>query len=250
MADQQGASEEQSVNEANGQCVSNYWPDVRQFCLSNDDALELYKPECPICQLPMVFHHPEADYSGGEQCIGMVVTPCGHVVGEQCLKAWHNSQNWRDLDCPVCREYLVHECGHPVDLLSFEDRDDAQFLCIPQVDIPSLCNTCDIKQMLFDSFGLIPLREALTLQQRDLVPVSIHIQLWTRRDEYANRWDTIKLEGYLDNIPGITSFEWNPVLEGVPKLVNELLIETRKLFWQPDLIRFHVVEIRIGVEED
>lgn len=60
--------------------TSVFWLEVRKLFLTNDDVEQVHKPTCSICASTMVLNVVGTDKSETE-CPGMVITPCGQVVG-------------------------------------------------------------------------------------------------------------------------------------------------------------------------
>lgn len=98
-------------------CTSEYWPEVRDFLYDGGPkAKENYKPSCQICYANIRLNHKHPDDTDdnsddsedsedpdADECVGMVVLPCGHMFGANCLDTWLLRFGEQLRRCPTCR---------------------------------------------------------------------------------------------------------------------------------------------------
>lgn len=138
--------------------TSVFWPHVRRLFLENADAEQIYRPVCAICTSTIVLKSAE-EGDASMACPGMVITPCGHVIGLGCLRTWYETDPTAQYRCPICRQSMQHEgCGHHAELFTFSGAKDAQQLprTIPEGGLFSTrCGLCRLNDFLMNSIGTI-----------------------------------------------------------------------------------------------
>lgn len=80
----------------------------------NDSAASQEQPApaeseatCPICQEPIGERKPEGIVESWS------ILPCGHSFGSYCIKHYLGIAAEERPLCPICRQSVHHQCGHP-----------------------------------------------------------------------------------------------------------------------------------------
>jgi hypothetical protein len=102
--------------------------------------------------------------------------------------------------------------------------------------------------ILIARYGLI--KEVRTLPIDRLSSVHIHVQLWNRRDEHANIWDSIDLKGFIDKSASNIVFDRFTLTESIEECLEIFRSDTHKRWWQPDMLRFRIVDVEIGPADE
>ena len=83
--------------------------------LTNTNVLKPYRKvflekKCAVCWSKFNFDYNEIET--GKEIV--VVLPCGHMMHENCIKEWANTQRVSKFDCPCpkCKCSFLAQCGN------------------------------------------------------------------------------------------------------------------------------------------
>ncbi len=140
--------------------LTSYWPALKPHLQgdanSDDDSSKKVRAECIICLRPlMTWTEPggaDDDDSYQPWTEYALVLPCGHLVGDQCMRTWRKHQErdtGRPPRCPLCKYSLQFKgCGHAITgvLAPVYPCDDVGQvpLTVPEGGrVPDQCHDCE-----------------------------------------------------------------------------------------------------------
>lgn len=225
--------------------ASVFWPEVRTLILT-DGNVNNYRPTCAICTSTIALNATLKDQNSDE-CLGMGITPCGHVLGLECLRKWYNADPTGHHRCPICRQNMRHQgCGHNAEVFAFSELRDAYELplTVPEGGLfPMKCGICRLNDFMVESIATIHPPPSGPNKTTRIVGVIYELS-WLKFVSFSNqlsrsifKWHALLRDG--------TNLDLDPDHEGIrvhsneemklciQKCIKDFLKDNHEHYWEP-----------------